>query len=628
MFARILVGYHCPSEIISGSLFFPIHLGRALAMAKVDYKYENEWMFRNTFGDDTGENISKKNETYNELTGIYWAWKNFQKLGNPEYIGFAHYRRYPILKGDLKPEGDRWTVDFDRFNEEPLDFMEKLGYTEDNLRQIFTDYDYIATSIDLNLTVWEQYKAAENLDFHYLSDLEQSCTIVKTIFPEFSEAVNLYINGRRHYYGNMFVLPQKLFFRYCEFIFTILQEFEKKVSLQGRSCYSKRFFISERLTGIFFKKLELEGLKCKNVYSSFIRNTKPRYEIIDRKENKNQSINLVFAVDKNYLQYLNVSLYSLIEHISGKYQYNIFVLHEGLSDSETHDFVRMLNLKPNVRLEFIDVSSYMARIKDHLYIEIHVTRSTYYRFLVQEIFEGMPRILYLDTDLIFLRDVAELYFSNLQGYPLAAVPDVRERFAAQIDFVLSNGVHWRDYVTNILNVENYNQYFQAGVLLFDLENLEKSKISLKECCLSELRRIKRPILSDQDILNSAFYNKVHFLPVAWNVEWQIPFEFDQLHKRMEESLYRQYSHAYKYPNIMHYASSVKPWIDMEKAKADLWWEYARKSPYYERMLLAMLRRNVYIHQKSCLSLRKIVIGLLPSGTIRGRVARKLYHWIR
>ena len=85
---KILVGYHKPAKLYKSEEFIPIHLGRVLAsealkegrMSKADY----QWLTDNMMGDDTGDNISHLNKTFAELTGIYWAWKNYDKLGNPD----------------------------------------------------------------------------------------------------------------------------------------------------------------------------------------------------------------------------------------------------------------------------------------------------------------------------------------------------------------------------------------------------------------------------------------------------------------------------------------------------------------------------------------------------------------
>ena len=95
---KILVGYHKPSKLYKSDIFVPIHLGRAVAsqvskdgqLNSKDY----QWLLENMIGDDTGDNISQLNRQFSELTGIYWAWKNYDKIGNPEYIGFMHYRRH------------------------------------------------------------------------------------------------------------------------------------------------------------------------------------------------------------------------------------------------------------------------------------------------------------------------------------------------------------------------------------------------------------------------------------------------------------------------------------------------------------------------------------------------------
>ena len=41
-------------------------------------------------GDNTGDNISEKRESFNELTVMYWAWKNVEA----DYYGLCHYRRH------------------------------------------------------------------------------------------------------------------------------------------------------------------------------------------------------------------------------------------------------------------------------------------------------------------------------------------------------------------------------------------------------------------------------------------------------------------------------------------------------------------------------------------------------
>ena len=117
---KILVTYHQPAPLLEGDMFVPINGGRANLKTKLANNNISEedytWLLDNTVGDDTGENISKENGRYNEMTVLYWAWKNYEKLGNPDYIGLMHYRRHFIFKDWSMPKGGRWTFDLSSMN--------------------------------------------------------------------------------------------------------------------------------------------------------------------------------------------------------------------------------------------------------------------------------------------------------------------------------------------------------------------------------------------------------------------------------------------------------------------------------------------------------------------------------
>lgn len=83
MDTRIFVMTHKKIEELSDrtvmpEIYIPMQVGRA---GKEDLGY---------LGDDSGDNISDKNSSYCELTGMYWLWKNM----DCDIIGICHYRRF------------------------------------------------------------------------------------------------------------------------------------------------------------------------------------------------------------------------------------------------------------------------------------------------------------------------------------------------------------------------------------------------------------------------------------------------------------------------------------------------------------------------------------------------------
>jgi hypothetical protein len=79
---KIIVATHKKYEMPEDELYLPLHVG-AHNKESIGYKR-----------DDEGDNISEKNPSFCELTGLYYAWKNVKS----DYIGLVHYRRCLTLK--------------------------------------------------------------------------------------------------------------------------------------------------------------------------------------------------------------------------------------------------------------------------------------------------------------------------------------------------------------------------------------------------------------------------------------------------------------------------------------------------------------------------------------------------
>ena len=94
---KILLAYFKPTYLFKNDLLIPVHAGRAVAMLESRDGFltpeQIKWMQKNTIGDDSGDNISRLNRNFCEMTVQYWAWKNFDAVGNPDFIGFMQYRR-------------------------------------------------------------------------------------------------------------------------------------------------------------------------------------------------------------------------------------------------------------------------------------------------------------------------------------------------------------------------------------------------------------------------------------------------------------------------------------------------------------------------------------------------------
>lgn len=202
---KILVATHKEYKMPDDDMYLPVFVGAACSDLNLPYQR-----------DDEGDNISFKNKTYCELTGIYWAYKNLKA----EYIGLNHYRRYFKYKGKLL---DKETAEA-LLSEFPIILPKKRHY-------------YIET-------VYSQYLHAHD------DDLAVVKNILEEKYPEYLLAFNKVMNRRCVHLFNMFIMKKEYFEGYCSFLFTLLQDCEVQLQDKPR-VYG---FLAERMLDVYLEK--------------------------------------------------------------------------------------------------------------------------------------------------------------------------------------------------------------------------------------------------------------------------------------------------------------------------------------------------------------------------------------
>lgn len=224
----MVVCCHKQDKWASDECYLPVQVGRAISQVELGIE-----------GDDTGENISVKNRSYCELTGLYWAWKNLKGV---DYIGLCHYRRYFNFN-------ERGT-DFLDHTPKRVEEFEGLNLKLPNVERLFEKQDVVLAKprhYSHNLSI-------EYGDLHVSDDLRTIRKVVQELTPSYEGALNKVLfhrNKMAHY--NMFVMKWADFERYCEWLFTILEEAERRVDTSNYSDVQKRIwgYVGERLLNVY-----------------------------------------------------------------------------------------------------------------------------------------------------------------------------------------------------------------------------------------------------------------------------------------------------------------------------------------------------------------------------------------
>lgn len=227
----------------TGDILLPVSAGASLYSCD-DPKLE--------LCDDSGENISEKNQSYCELTVQYWAWKNCDF----DFGGLMHQRRYFDFS-DTSPfsfdNHRRAKKPYRIFDEPDADTLRKLKTDYKTISSLMQKYRIIAPlSENIYQSVSRYYDRNDRKEF---DDLSLLCNVIDDLYPDYSESARQYLGQNYSYFCNMFLMDRELFCSYSQWLFDILFEYDKRKP-------EKYFYpreqgkLAERLFGVYMTYLK------------------------------------------------------------------------------------------------------------------------------------------------------------------------------------------------------------------------------------------------------------------------------------------------------------------------------------------------------------------------------------
>lgn len=266
------------------------------------------------------------------------------------------------------------------------------------------------------------------------------------------------------------------------------------------------------------------------------------------------TIPIFYAADDNYAAPLSVSIASIQKSASKNYIYDIRVLSSGMNSENKRLLEGMAS--DNINVSLVDITEALADSKSSLsHLRDYYSESIYYRLFIPRLYPELCRAVYIDCDTVVLRDIAELYFTDIGDKLLGAVPDE----------CISYIEEFKQYVESWVGVP-HGSYFNSGVLVMNLDELRCENIP--EQIFESIKRYDlETVAPDQDYLNAFCLGRVHYLHSSWN-------------KQPNHESYIHPAHL----SLIHFNMFNKPWHYRGVLYENEFWKCAAESEYYDRLL--------------------------------------------
>lgn len=291
-------------------------------------------------------------------------------------------------------------------------------------------------------------------------------------------------------------------------------------------------------------------------------------------------IPIVMMFNDNYSIPSGAAILSLLSNANKNYFYELYILHNDISELHQNMIKSIVYKFQNAKIEFKNMENKL----DNLAIK-NYPKELLYKFCLSTIFSELDFAIVTDVDVIFVNDISKEFcnFIKNKSYYFAGVKQIQEKTHSKFS----------------LNIKDNNMHFLcgAGYMIYNLSLMRLNNI--EEKCIEYYKEnyhyCKYP---DQDVLSQVCYPKIKLISPKNMMLTTLYRNKDKISK---DNLYSysanktEIEEAFKKPVQLHYVESKdigKPWFDVFAPKAENWWEYIIKTPFYKEAFQKLLEYKI------------------------------------
>ncbi len=285
-----------------------------------------------------------------------------------------------------------------------------------------------------------------------------------------------------------------------------------------------------------------------------------------------QNIPVFLVTNTDMVGYTATTMVSVVENTA--HDISFYIMDCGLSDFDKKQLLKLRDKFPNIKT--IKFSRADLKRFEGLSVWYYGLLDAWAMLLFPESFPEVDKVVHIESDTLVLDDIAKLYNEDLEGFTIAACPDIACILREDIN------LDCREHV-----------YFNLGTIVIDCVKWREENVT-EDCIKLGKEYGNKFVCLHQDALNILFSgNRYRILPNRYNLAERKDY-IQQIHPEYDEDYFRE---EWKHPVIIHFSPN-KPWrtnfsfYRLNTVKYfEEWWYYAAMTPYYHGLQNAFIAKR-------------------------------------